>query len=238
MEKSPRLSNDQLPKSIEVPRDKLLRGASPQEVVGAIRAAVSPDTPTPKGVQFLLIRDEADYMKIERRWTQIRKSLGITSPAKIDRDASAVRFLGDVILSPDIVGYLSSSDMYDRVRGASVVLHEWWHSARTQAEAFFPFEEGTADVFAAQMAEKLFGVDIPKKWQPYKKLSEAINIIGKPLENPEWYLESRKQVDVKEWLRVTLSKHGFSAQTINRVLSYTGFEDLWLEDVKHMVETR
>jgi hypothetical protein len=220
-----------------VPRDALLRGASPQEVIGAIRVALDSVTPTPKGVQFLLVRNEADYLKVEQRWTQIRRKMGIASPAKIDREASAIRFLGDVMLSPEVVGYLGSSDIYDRVRGASVVLHEWWHSARTQAEAFLPFEEGTADVFAEIMAKKLFGVEIPDTWQPYKKLSEAVNIIGETLGNPEWFLESRKQTDVKEWLRGVLSKHGFSVQTINRVLSYTGFEDLWLEDVKRMVET-
>jgi SPP1 gp7 family putative phage head morphogenesis protein len=180
MERSPRLNIEQLPKDRRLAKDALLRGASPEEVAGAIRAWLANERPSYRGVTMTLAADEEAILRIERRWQRICRANGLSElSAQINRTDRGITLFGEIVLMPDVVAELSSSSMYDRAKGAKTIMHEWWHASRRETRPFRSFEEGTADAFASRMAMRAFGLRVPEAWSSYPDLLEAIEqLIG------------------------------------------------------------
>jgi hypothetical protein len=240
MENSPKLNTDQLPKDTRVKKDLLLRGASAEEVVGAVRAWLAAERPSNNRVMVTLARDTRDIERVERRWVRIMRVNGVhdqdaQNMARINRSDRGVRFGGEIVLLPMTIADLSSNSVLLRARGAGTLMHEWWHAVRHQGAAFRPFEEGTADAFTALMSERAFGLKPPREWRAYPKLLEAIELVGEALERDNWYLPSREQSNIKAWLMQIFAEAGFDDTSISDVLTYTDDDALWLVRVRRMV---
>jgi hypothetical protein len=243
MENSPKLNTDQLPKDAKVKKDGLLRGASAEEVAGAVRAWLAAERPANTGVMVTLARNDADIERVERRWRRIMRADGIQEndardAARIIRTDRGVRFGGEIVLLPVTVRELESSSVFIRARGAGTLMHEWWHAARRERGPFRPFEEGTADAFAELMSERALGLRAPHGWRAYPKLLEGIELIGAALGRDNWYLPSREQVNVIAWLEQTFKEARFSPTSTSEVLIYTDSDDLWLVRVKRMIASK
>jgi SPP1 gp7 family putative phage head morphogenesis protein len=238
MERSPRLNPQQLPKNERIPKDALLRGASPEEVAGAVRAWLAERLPSARGVTVTLARDPEDLARIGRRWKRLCRLQGISEDrVTLDVFDRGVTMFGEILLLPEVVTELESLDTVIRARGARTIMHEWWHGARFETARFYAFEEGAADVFADAMYQKAFGVASVAP-RAYDELAEAIELIGTAIDNPNWYFASRTQTSVLDWLRQELTAHGFNAVAINQVLSYTANDGAWLVRVRQMIATK
>jgi hypothetical protein len=237
MEKSPKLTTDQLPKNRRVPRDTLLRGASAEEVVGSVRAWLANERPNHKSVTITLAANEAAIGRVERRWQRLCRTNGIPeNRALIGRTDRATTFFSEIVLLPDTVADLATFDVLHRARGVSTLAHEWWHACRRSEVTKRSFEEGTADAFAKRALWTAFGINSP--WQAYPDLFQAVTLIGQSLELENWYLPSREAIHLPVWLRQTLENAGYDSQAINEVLLYNIRDSDWSVRVKRMVLTR
>lgn len=239
MEKSPKLSLEQLPKNLRVKKDAMLRGASAEEVIGAIRIWLTNERPSHSSVMVTLARDSADLDRVEQRWKRIcRANNQPEEYGIIDRISRAVTFAREILLLPEVVLELEAVNTLLRARGVGTFMHEWWHISRKEPKAFYPFEEGTADTFASTMIERAFGFKPPRDWRFYDSLQEAVDLIGRTLDQDNWYLISRDQTDVRAWLKQKLLDAGFGLQAVEDVLLYTQDGNVWLTRVRRMIATK
>jgi hypothetical protein len=239
MERSPRLTTNQLPKDERVPKDTLLRGASPEEVAGAIRAWLANERPAYHSVNIILAHDETAMTRIEQRWKRKCRTNQIPEMvAQIDRSDRAVTLFSEIILLPTVVQELSSSSLLTRALGARTIMHEWWHASRRETMHFYPFEEGTAELFAERMCQHAFGFQPPKTWRTYTALAEAIELIGADTGIDNWYLASRAAPKILVWFTEFLLQTGFTDHAIKDVLSYTRDNKAWLTRVRRMISSK
>jgi hypothetical protein len=227
MERQPKLTIKELPQDRRVPRDNLLRGASAEEVVGGVRAWLANERPSHRGVTVTLAADEESIRRVEQRWRRLCRKNGYPEAlAEVDRTNRAATFFGEIALFPDVIGELTAKDVHTRAIGARTLMHEWWHIARRDSTYIYPFEEGSAEVFADDMCERAFGFRPPKDWRHYNDLAEGIELIGATLDLNNWYLPSRGEIRIGQWLQKTFLEMGFhlgrwmmcydlSAKTIN-----------------------
>jgi SPP1 gp7 family putative phage head morphogenesis protein len=238
MERSPRLTPAQLPKDRRVPQDALLRGASPEEVAGAVRAWLANERPSHNGVRVTLAADEDAVRRVQRRWERLCRTNGINPlAAQINRTDRAMTMFGEIVLMPQTVEDLGGA-IGLRARGARTLMHEWWHAARRDTAPFYPLEEGTADAFADRMALLAFGLRPRADWRAYNDLYEAVTLIGDALGADNWYLVSRTEPDVRAWLRASLEDAGFNTVAVGDVLGYTRDDSVWLTRVRRMIATK
>ncbi len=238
MERSPRLDPQQLPKDKRIPKDTLLRGASPEEVAGTIRAWLANECPPYRGIMVTLARDQEGISRVEQRWKRLCRANNINQQlANIDSSDRAITAFGEIVLMPEVVAELSSSSIYTRSIGARTLFHEWWHICRLESKRFYSFEEGTADVFADLMYQRAFGKSSPPV-RTYEQLANAIDLISKDTGVDNWYLASRAEKSVTLWLSQFLTEIGYEKNAINDVLEYTPDDGTWLIRVKRMIVTR
>ena len=238
MERSPRLNPEQLLKDERIPKDALLRGASPEEVAGAIRAWLANERPSYRGIMVTLARDEESIIRVEQRWKRLCRANSIDEQmANIDRLDRALTAFGEIVLMPEVVAELSSNSIFTRSIGARTLMHEWWHISRVESKRFYPFEEGSADVFADLMYQRAFNKSSPPV-RTYEELSNAIELIGEDTGVDNWYLASRAAPSVMVWLSQFLTEIGYESNAINDVLQYTNDDGTWLTRVKRMIATR
>jgi hypothetical protein len=239
MERSPKLTTAQLSRDHRIHHDGLLRGSSANEVAGAIRAWLSEHHPGQTGFTLTLAADENSVARVEARWRrQCRKNNYPELIAKIDRTDRAITMFGEIVLLPQVMTELGTRDVFTRAMGARSLIHEWWHVTRQERTRFYPFEEGSAEVFADATCQQAFGFHPPKDWRYYGALAQGIEQVGEALGDSTWYLPSRSEPDVSEWLRLILLNSGFSPESVAEVLLSERNDDVWLSRVQRMIATQ
>jgi hypothetical protein len=239
MERQPKLTSKELPQDRRVPRDGLLRGASGEEVVGGVRAWLANERPSHRGVTVTLAADEEAIRRVEQRWRRLCRKNGYPEHlAEVDRTNRAATFFGEIVLFPDVIAELNAKAVHTRAIGARTLMHEWWHIARRDPTYVYPFEEGSAEVFADDMCERAFGFRPPKEWRHYNDLADGIELIGATVDLNNWYLPSRGEIRIGLWLQRTFLEMGFSSGAIDDVLRSTREDDQWLVRVRRMIATK
>ena len=156
VEKQPRLDPQRLPGDERIPNDKLLRGASPVEVVGNAAGWLRDNFPTSKPAKYRIARDEKQLVKEAARWAR-RKGVDVEAVANELRGARAAHFSGELLVLPPTWELLGGG-VLDRAKGFCTLAHEWWHLWRRAAGTYTPLEEGAAELFAERAVTQAIGI--------------------------------------------------------------------------------
>ena len=225
------LPPEQLPKDRRVPRDRVLRGASPPEVVGSVRRWLTERHPLPGPLRFVTAADEAAVAKVEAEWVRRAKRFGgDPEDGLIDRTSRATRFFDQVILMPEVVAELAGT-VYERARAAKTIAHEWCHALRRSPDRFAPFEEGAAELFAHAVLAEMLGAR-RLRFPAYPDLEEAVALLSEHVDVAGSREVARGQ---RAWLRAALERAGFADAAVRDVLSYNGDDEAWLVRVRRLV---
>jgi hypothetical protein len=123
-----------------------------------VRVWLANERPSYRGVTVTLAPDDDALVRVERRWKRLCRLAGLPEDhALIARKSGAVTYFSEIVLLPRVVENLGSELMMRRALTARTLMHEWWHASRRQEAHFYPFEEGSAEVFADLMCQRAFG---------------------------------------------------------------------------------
>lgn len=154
----PKLSRSALTERPEIPNDTLLRGASAQEVVGAVRKwfyeqPAHQSLKRPRAIYFPAT--EAEYRD---RLTANVKVLAEGLPRATEAYAVSNPERRVVCLSPDTTADLNARDLARRLTGAATLIHELCHIALPYRAVNEPLEEGSVMLYADALAQRAFGI--------------------------------------------------------------------------------
>jgi len=232
VEQEPRINSSQPPADFRIGDDRLLRRNGAIEVLGATRGWLQTRYPLERSPQIYLAPSPAQLATIQNRWWEQARQAGTPKEfATIGIQARATRFGNDVVLHPDLKTELQGS-LWQRLSAARTLSHEWWHLLRQAQRGFYPFEEGSADVFADLVARQAFQADT-RELRRYPLLAQAVEELTIRLGN-EWLLKSRKAGDARQYLEQTLLEVGFPKELVQDVLRYT-IEAEWLIKVNRLL---
>jgi hypothetical protein len=236
MEQQPRLAFDVLLADQRVPNDRLLRGASPQEVLGTLRARLEQIIPAKQNFTLLIAKTDEDRFKIQERWIKIAKRLGIPlERVSIGEYTRAAIFADDLYISPQVTQQLQGT-IWERAEGAGTFCHEWWHLSRQEARPFFFFEEGSAEYFSVYALKQLTGVETSRAIA-YQELYEGVSALVEYF-SFQWLLATRNTPRIMSYLRTSFEAEGFDQRWINEVLSTRASEFIWRDNLRAMLRSR
>jgi hypothetical protein len=95
----PRLDPQQLPGDERIPNDKMLRGASPVEVVGNVAAWLRDNFPTAKPAKYRIARDARQLEREAARWARKQGVEAAMAAAEL-RSAAAAHYRGELLVLP------------------------------------------------------------------------------------------------------------------------------------------
>lgn len=232
VEREPGLNPERLPPDRRVPDDRLLRGASPVEVFGAMRRWLSGRYPLSGTPRFHIAPTPERLERIQQRWLQLARQRGLSETlAVIDPFARANRFLDEVVIGPQVLSELKGS-VWDRAMGARSLAHEWWHLRRREVLPFYPLEEGSADYFADRVMREATGADT-RGFGYYRVLAEAVEELVQLL-GEDWLEGTRQTANVRQYLRAALLDRGFPAPLVEDVVEYTRDDERWAARVRRL----
>ena len=231
-DQEPRLGADDLPADITVPDDRLLRGASPQEVVGAVTKWLRDAYPPPRAVRPAVVAESRAQVG------RALEHLGL--PPNFTDIPRAVSRNGAMVFFPPVAAELRGA-VAERAAAARTVAHEYFHASRVSPARYTPFflEEGMADIFADVATRHMLGGADLRDHGRYKPLSEAaarllLYLGGDEHAATEWLLKTRRVPRLTEFIEVELSERGVSHADIDAVLYYTDPER-WSERIGRIV---
>ncbi|CAN5788170.1 hypothetical protein BH24DEI2_BH24DEI2_08460 [soil metagenome] len=216
-------SASELPTDKRIPNDYLLRGQSPQEIVGAVTGWLRSHYSPPRPVAQPIIAETP---------TQVRralKSLGYRTdllglPRALSRE-------GKMVFFPQVVLELRSS-VFERALAARTLSHEYFHAARIAPSKWTPVfvEEGMADFFAdLAVAQMLGGADL-QGYGYYRERAEGAKALMAFLADDDekvtetLLFQTRAEPDVLTFLTNWLRLKEVNDPDINAILFYTSVE--------------
>lgn len=236
VEREPSLGPEQLPPDQGIPNDRLLRGASPVEVFGAMRRWLRERYPLPGTPRFHIAPTSERLERIQQRWFQLARQYELPETlATIDPFARANRFLNEVIIGSQVLRELKGS-VWERAMGARSLAHEWWHLRRREALPFYPLEEGGADYFADRVMREATGADT-RGFGYYRVLAEVVGELVQLL-GEDWLEGTRQTANVRQYLRTVLLDRGFPAPLVEDVVEYTRDDERWAARVRRLLAFR
>jgi SPP1 gp7 family putative phage head morphogenesis protein len=235
VEQQPRLTENALPSDGRVPNDKLLRGASPQEIIGALRSHLENTLPLHKPFTLQIAENQEDIFEIQNRWIKKAAKVGENPEKAIIEDGTrAAKFMDDLYISPQVVQQLRGT-IWERALAATTICHEWWHFLRKENKPFKPFEEGSAEFFAQKMIEQFTGAKTPNA-VAYQDFYEGVQLLVNG-HGEEWLFKTRSSPSVVLYLQQTWLAAGYKPDLVAKALNpEPGF--IWLEIVRAMIASR
>ena len=231
-DREPRLGPDDLPTDMDIPDDRLLRGASPQEVAGAVTKWLRSTYPPPRAVRPVSVAE--NQAQVRRAFEKLGYPPNLSDiPRAATRD-------GEMVLFPPVAAEMRGV-VAARAVAARTIAHEYFHASRVSPAAFTPYflEEGMADMFAdIAIYHMLGGADLREHGR-YKPLSEAaarllLYLAGDDERATRLLLETRKVPRLGEFIEAKMGERGISRTDINAVLFYTDFRG-WSERISQIV---
>ena len=212
-----------LPADKRIPADGLLRGQSPQEVVGAVTGWLRTHFPPPRPVAQPIIAETP------RQVARALKGLGYRTdlfdlPRALSRE-------GKLVLFPPVVLELRGS-IFERALAARTMAHEYFHAARVAPNKWTPafMEEGMADTFADLAVRQMLGGADLRSYGYYRERAEGAKALlafladGDEAAAETLLLQTRAEPDVLTFLTDQLRLKEVNEQDTNAILFYTGVE--------------
>ena len=220
VEHQPRLNPDQLPADQRIPKDRLLRGASAVEIVGAATGWLRDIYPTSKPAKYRIAATPAQLERESKRWA---KQMDRDATEVLDdlTDVAAAHYRGELLVLPSTLKQLQGS-MIERAVGFRTLAHEWWHLRRTEQRSFRLFEEGSAELFAERVLVQATGMSVDAaralRIAQYLELTTTVERLSDRLGGVEWLEASRRQNDVAGWFALSLAEAGFDGEQVAQLL--------------------
>lgn len=134
----------------------------------------------------------------------------------------------EIFILPELERLLGSKDEREWVVGVRFLAHEWFHGLRS-ASAYYPLEEGGAEIFADQVYHLITGVSHRKLgigiYEPFSAGVMALARLVSPRSPFRWVLQSRTAGNQELWLKRQMESLHISPSAIDNVLQYKRVSD-------------